>query len=454
MNPPRGVVSVAELDRRLRRAVEAASGSDWVQGEVRGLQKAGSGHAYFTLRDEREDAALDCVMYRSQQLRAGRFLVEGACVQALGRATVWAPRGRLQFVVESLQPVGRGALLEALDRLKAKLAAEGLFAAERKRPLPKNPRCIGVVTSAHGAAWHDIQAVALRRSALKLVLAPALVQGDGAAESIMRALRLLERYPGLDAIIIGRGGGSLEDLMAFNDERVVRRVAASSVPIVSAVGHEIDTSLCDLVADARAATPSEAAERLVPDRLAQARELRTSVLRLRRAMRDRLREDRGALAALRAKLGDPRFVIADQQQSLDDLSFRLERCVRAALRTSRQRFGSVEQRLQLRHPRAVVLASKAQLVPLRLRLEHATGALLLQEQRRQQALAARLNDLSPVAVLARGYAIVLNEEHKAIRDSAEVSAGQRLQVRVHRGSFSAEVVEQSEETEAGKWRKR
>lgn len=441
MRPPaRGVISVAELNRRLRRSVELVSAADWVQGEVRGLRKAASGHAYFSLRDEREDAVVDCVMYRSQYIRAGRVLVEGAALQVVGRATVWAPRGRLQFIAEGVRPVGRGALLEALDRLKAQLSAEGLFDPERKRALPQNPQIVGVVTSAHGAAWHDIRAVALRRSSLRLVIAPALVQGDGAAQSIVRALDLLERYPGLEAIIIGRGGGSLEDLMPFNDERVVRRVAACQCPTVSAVGHEIDLSLCDWAADVRAATPSEAAEKLVPDANARVRELNAAKRNLVRSAKERLREDRALLASLKGRLGDPRYLIADKQQGLDELTFRMERRLKKQIAAATQQQRVLERRLSSRHPRVVITRSRAQLAPLSLRLQHALRGLLSHSRQRVNQLDGRLLDLSPLAVLSRGYAIALDASGRAVKDSATLSVGESLEVLVHRGRIGAEVI--------------
>ena len=210
MGSPEEVISVAELDRRLKRAVEAVTGREWVEGEIASLKLAPSGHAYFSLKDEREDAIVECVMYRMNAQRARRHLTDGARVQLFGRATLWAPRGRLQLVAESLRPAGRGALLEALEKLKARLLAEGLFAPEKKRPLPAEPRVVGVVTSAAGAAFHDIRTVAFRRGGVRLVLSPAVVQGEAAPESIVRAIDLLERYPGLDVMIVGRGGGSAD----------------------------------------------------------------------------------------------------------------------------------------------------------------------------------------------------------------------------------------------------
>jgi len=435
------VVTVAELDRRLRRAVEAATGAFWVEGEVTSLKQAASGHAYFCLKDEREDAVVDCVMYRFDAQRAKKHLVEGARLQIWGRATVWAPRGRLQLVGNFARAAGKGALLEALEALKQRLLAEGLFAPERKRRLPADPRVVGVVTSAHGAAFHDIRTVAFRRGHVRLVLAPAQVQGEGAPESIIAALDLLERYPGLDVAIVGRGGGSGEDLMAFNDERVVRRVARFGIPVVSAVGHEIDVTLTDLAADVRAATPSQAAELVVPDDRVRRDALRRQRLSLERALRSRLELERARLAHLRASLGDPRFILIERQQDLEELRERLGRRAERKVRAERQRLGRLEQRLAARHPRTVLARARVELGPLMVRLKAA-------QQRRLAGLgaglaqgAARLDALSPLTVLGRGYAIATRPDGRALRSADEVALGDTVAVRLGRGRFGARVTE-------------
>ena len=431
------VVTVAELDRRLRRAVEAATGAFWVEGEVTSLKQAASGHAYFCLKDEREDAVIDCVMYRFDAQRARKLLVEGARLQLWGRATVWAPRGRLQLVGNFARAAGKGALLEALEALKQRLFAEGLFAPERKRSLPTDPRIVGVVTSAHGAAFHDIRTVAFRRGHVRLVLAPALVQGDAAAESIIAALDVLERYPGLDVAIVGRGGGSGEDLMAFNDERVVRRVARFAVPVVSAVGHETDVTLTDLAADVRAATPSQAAELVVPDDRARRDALARQRLSLTRAVASRLELERSRLGHLRASLGDPRFILVERQQELDELRSRLARRIERQVRGDRARIASLEQRLAGRHPRTVLSHARADLGPLRVRLHAAEERRLRAHRAWLGERAARLDALSPLTVLGRGYAIATRPDGRAVRSASEVSAGDWVAVRLARGQFSA-----------------
>jgi exodeoxyribonuclease VII large subunit len=433
------IVSVAELDRRLRRAVEDASGRYWVEGEITSLKQAASGHAYFTLKDEQEDAVVECVMYRFDAQRARRHLVEGARIQLWGRATLWAPRGRLQLVGSFARPAGRGALLEALEALKTRLQEEGLFAADRKRPLPADPRVVGVVTSAHGAAFHDIRTVAFRRGGVRLVLAPAVVQGEAAPDSIVRALDLIERYPGLDVVIVGRGGGSGEDLSAYNDERVVRRVAKMTVPVVSAVGHETDVALTDLVADVRAATPSQAAELVVPDRRARSSTLARCRAALDRALRSYLALERSRLARLRAELGDPRFIVALRQQELDEVSVRLERRIERGVSSRGAALGALHARLLARHPRAVLARSRVELGPLGVRLDAAVLRRLARTRARLGEAAARLDGLSPLAVLGRGYAIATGPDGRAVREASALAPGDAVTVRVLRGRFGARV---------------
>jgi exodeoxyribonuclease VII large subunit len=438
------VVTVAELDRRLRRATEAATGTFWVEGEVTSLKQAASGHAYFCLKDEREDAVIDCVMYRFDAQRARKHLVEGTRLQLWGRATVWAPRGRLQLVGNFARPAGKGALLEALEALKARLLAEGLFAVERKRPLPSDPHVVGVVTSAHGAAFHDIRTVAFRRGRVRLVLAPAQVQGDNAPESIVAALDLLERYPGLDVAIVGRGGGSGEDLQAFNDERVVRRVARFGVPVVSAVGHEIDVTLTDLAADVRAATPSQAAELVVPDGRARHEALRRQRLALFRAQRSRLELARARSSHLRAEITDPRFLLIQRQQDLDELRERLRRRMGRQIQFCLARAVSLERRLASRHPQNVIGRARTELGPLAVRLRAAEVRRLSRFRAELAERAGTLDALSPLTVLARGYAIVKKTDGRALRSAAEVIVGESVAVRLGRGQFEARVTEVSD----------
>ena len=444
------VISVAELGRRLKSAAEHVTEGEWVEGEVASLKRAASGHVYFTLRDEREDAAVDCVMYRSAALRARQCLLDGSRIQVLGKASFWAPRGRLQFVAERARPAGRGALLEALERLKKKLEAEGLFDAARKRPLPSSPAIIGVVTSSHGAAFQDICSVAYRRGAGRIVLSPASVQGEGAAESIIAALDLLERYPGVDVIIVGRGGGAAEDLMAFNDEQVVRRLARASVPIVSAVGHDIDTTLSDHVCDVRAATPSQAAEIVFPDLVQRAERLSGIAARLTFSTQARLRDDRATLSNLRSRLADPRFVLAERHMLVDDLTLGLERCVKRLVAERRALHRSAEARLERQNPRVVLATARVRLGPADARLRAAMQLRLRDAKSQLRDRAGQLQSMSPLAVLGRGYAIASNADGNLLRDSTDVMVGDDIGVQLHRGSVTARVVAVAPEESRGR----
>jgi len=435
-------LSVAELDRAIRDALDDAfAGAVWVEGEVSGARPAPSGHLYFALKDEKEEASIDVVLYRSNVTPRMRTLcVDGARVRLRGKPTLWAPRGRLQLIADRMQAAGRGALLEALEKLKAKLAAEGLFAAERKRPLPAEPRIIGVVTSPTGAAIHDVCRVAFRRGGARILLSPAQVQGAGAGESICRAIALLRRVREVDVIVVGRGGGSADDLAAFNEEAVVRAVAACPVPVLSAVGHEVDVTLVDFAADARAATPSQAAEMVVPDRTAQRELLRRTRMHLARAMRSRVGQDHVAMGRLMRRLGDPRLAIATHQQLLDDRMTRLASWGRAAIARRRETLAGTHQRLTLLHPRTVLARHRAELARVSVRLSTLWDASFERRGAELQRAGARLDALSPLKVLARGYAIATRDDGRAVRSAADVKAGDALHVRVRDARVDAKVV--------------
>jgi exodeoxyribonuclease VII large subunit len=438
--PP--VLSVAELDRSIRAAVdEAFQVAVWVEGEVADLRTAPSGHAYFCLKDEREEASIDVVIYRSNLTPRSRTLcVDGARVRLRGKPTFWVPRGRLQLVADRLQAAGRGALLEALERLKNKLAAEGLFAPERKRPLPAEPRVVGVVTSPGGAVIHDVCRVAFRRGGARILLSPAQVQGPGAVESICRALASLQRVRAVDVIVLGRGGGSADDLGAFNDEAVVRAVAACRVPVVSAVGHDVDVTLVDFAADARAATPSQAAELVVPDGSARREQLAHTRLHLARAMRACFSADRVALGRITARLRDPRLAIASHQQSLDDRVARLGAAARSLVARRREALSRAQRRLAYLHPRAVIGRERAELSRTTDRLASLWSSSFERRAADLQRATARLDALSPLKVLARGYAIATRQDGRAVRAASDVSPGDSLRVRVRDARLEARVL--------------
>jgi exodeoxyribonuclease VII large subunit len=460
------ILTVAQLGRILTRTLERSfSEGVWVEGEVSGARPAPSGHLYFSLKDEEEDAAVDVVVYRQNVTPRSKMLVkDGARVRLRGKPTFWAPRGRMQFIGDRVEPTGKGALLEALEKLKAKLAAEGLFAPERKRPLPHEPRIIGVVTSAGGAVIHDICKVAFRRGGARILLAPAQVQGVGAAEAVCRALAALQRVPEVDVIIVGRGGGSQDDLLAFHDEQLVRDVAACRVPVVSAVGHETDVTLVDFAADARASTPSQAAELVVPDAAGRRRLLEERDMRLRRAMHARINEERARTAKVASAFRDPRLLIASAQQRVDEHVVRMSRIVTRMIAQDRETANRLGARLGAAHPReriardkgevlafrtrlfeivrARVVATRGEVTDARGRLAEATRRRVGDRHRELSGLAGRLDAMSPLKVLSRGYAIATRtKDGHAVRDASEVTRGDTVHVRVGAGSFDAEVTD-------------
>ena len=436
------VLSVAGLGRSLKNTIDRGFEQKvLVEGEALGVKASPTGHLYFTLKDETEDASVDVVMYKATITPRVRQLVQnGARIRLRGKPTYWSPRGRLQFVADRADLAGVGALLAAVERLKEKLEAEGLFARDRKRALPAEPRMVGVVTSRTGAVIHDIRKVAFRRGGAHIVLSPATVQGAGAAASIVAALAMLVRVPQVDVIIIGRGGGSLDDLMAFNDESVVRAIAACPVPIVSAVGHEVDVTLADFAADMRAATPSQAAEFCVPDHAARAAtllELRARLLRAARTSTDRRRL---MLERAARKLDDPRLAVAHAQSALDDRAFALSRRAAMMVAPRSSTLASLSARLLAQQPQGRITRQRALLDALHARAcEAVRRGHALRVAHAAQA-AARLDALSPLAVLGRGYALARTESGKLVRRARDTAPGDVLQLRLEDGEVRAKVL--------------
>jgi len=417
------VMTVAELVRAANRCLEHTIATVWVEGEVSNLKLAASGHAFFTLKDDQ--AALPIAMWRTALQRLRFRLEEGQHLRILGRLGIYAAQGRFQLYAERAEPVGVGALMLALEQRKAKLAKEGLFAQERKRPLPVWPRIVGVVTSLHGAVVHDIVEVARRRCPTRIVIAPALVQGQDAPASLVRALERLQRMPGVDVIILGRGGGSSEDLWAFNDETVARAVAACAVPVVAAIGHEVDVTICDLVADLRAATPSHAAELVVPDRDGHTREMKTMARRLILAMQ--------------------RTVI-DRRNRVEQLDHRLGACGRGFTRMRWDRLNRLYRRIGQHHPRARLARDRSQLDALRTALLQRGQTLVRSPRIRLARAAGALQALSPLAVLERGYALVLDQHDVVVRDAGRVELGTELGVVLYRGKLRVRVTARTPES--------
>jgi exodeoxyribonuclease VII large subunit len=418
--PPAGprVHTVSELLGEVKALLDESFPEVWVKGEVSSFHHHASGHMYFCLKDP--GGMLKCAMFKFQN-RALRFVPkDGMEVETRGELDLYAPRGEFQMRVFEMRPAGIGALLVAFEALKKKLAAEGLFEEARKRPLPSSPQTIGVITSPGAAALRDVLHVLRRRSrGVRVVLAPVPVQGEGAAAAIARAIGAMNRLGGVDVLIVGRGGGSLEDLWAFNEEPLVRAVAASRIPVVSAVGHETDFTLCDFAADLRAATPSAAAEIVTtPDRESLARYVRERRARARGAVVRRLAEARARLARLRRTYGfrRPGDIVLTLVQRVDVASDAMRRAIRGRVRAARQ--GVVTSETLMRAVRARVRTS-----------EHGVASL-----------RARLHGLSPRAVLARGYSLVTLEDGTLVRGAEQVAAGAEVGLEFARGRARARVL--------------
>ena len=436
------VLSVSGLGRALKSTIERGFDQKvLVEGEALGVKASPTGHLYFTLKDEVEDASVDVVMYKATLTPRVRQLVQnGARIRLRGKPVYWSPRGRLQFVADRADLAGVGALLAAVEKLKAKLDAEGLFARERKRALPAEPRIVGVVTSRTGAVIHDIRKVAFRRGGAHMMLSPATVQGAGAPASIVAALAMLVRVPNVDVIIIGRGGGSLDDLMAFNDEAVVRAIAACPVPIVSAVGHEVDVTLADFAADVRAATPSQAAEFCVPDRAARRATLLELRARLLRAARTSTEYRRLLIERASRKLDDPRLAVAHAQSALDDRAFALSRRAAMLVPPRAQRLSALTARLLAQQPQGRISRQRATLDALYIRACEAQRRAHALRVAQCREVAARLDALSPLAVLGRGYALARTESGKLVRRAKDTAPGDVLQLRLEDGEVRARVL--------------
>jgi exodeoxyribonuclease VII large subunit len=439
--PEHRVLSVTELTAAIRLELESTFPEVLVEGEISNSRLWKTGHFYFTLKDA--TGQLKAVMFRSS-LSYIRFTPEdGQHVVARGRVSVYAPKGEYQLVCEHLEPHGLGALQLAFDQLRQRLKAEGLFDAARKRALPALPRKIGVVTSLDGAAIKDIIHILHRRYPnVHLVISPARVQGDGAGIEIVRSLRQLGRVAGIDVIIVGRGGGSIEDLWAFNEERVARAIAASPVPVISAVGHETDYTISDFVADLRVPTPSAAAEVVVARKDEMANRITRAEARLQSALRDLVQRCRAKVHALERRPGlagwPARLVLRGRHAA--DFSHRLARSARATVGRQERRTYGLRLRLEaldlgrrLGDVRIRVLAAREHLV-------HAAHEVRRGRDGRLRAIAGRLENLSPLAVLSRGYAVCSTADHATIvHDASTVRPGQGVRVTLHRGELMCEV---------------
>jgi exodeoxyribonuclease VII large subunit len=440
VRPNRDIYSVSRLNREVRVLLERGFGSLWLEAEISNFARPSSGHWYFSLKDA--GAQVRCCMFRQRNMLLGFAPRDGQKVLVRARIGLYEPRGEYQLLIDHMEDAGLGALKRQFDELAAKLAAEGLFAPERKRPLPALPKRIGVITSPNGAAIHDILHVLARRfAAIPVLLYPVAVQGAAAAAEIVAALKLAGRRAECDVLILARGGGSLEDLWAFNDEALARAIGACPIPVVSGIGHEIDFTIADFAADVRAATPSAAAEIVAPDAEEWAASLRRLRERLQRALRQGIDTHRERLRWLigRAELVNPEARLAQQGQRLDELEQRASRALRQILADRRSALGLSVSRLWQLSPAARLQGTAARHAALFARLRAAGLQQLNRARERLAPLVRTLNAVSPLATLDRGYAIVSLEGGAILRDAKDATAGTIIEARLSQGRIRAKV---------------
>jgi exodeoxyribonuclease VII large subunit len=436
----RDIYSVSRLNREVRVLLERGFGSLWLEAEISNLARPSSGHWYFSLKDA--SAQVRCCMFRQRNMLCSFAAKDGQKVLVRARIGLYEPRGEYQLVIDHMEDSGLGALKRQFEELSAKLAAEGLFAAERKRPVPLLPQRIGVITSPSGAAIRDILHVLKRRfAAVPVLIYPAAVQGAAAAAEILAALRMAGQRAECDVLILARGGGSLEDLWAFNDEALARAIVASPIPVISGIGHEIDFTIADFAADVRAPTPSAAAELAVPDGEEWLASLQRLAQRQGRAMRRRIdaAHERLRWVTGRAALVSPVARLAQQTQRLDDLEQRAARAMRQIFSHQRSALGEVRSRLWQSSPMIRLQATATRHAALSARLQAAGRAQLHGARERLLPLVRTLNAVSPLATLDRGYAIVSIEGGGILRVAADASAGQIIEARLASGKIRARV---------------
>ncbi|MFU1517788.1 exodeoxyribonuclease VII large subunit [Vreelandella alkaliphila] len=433
-------LSVSQLNQRAKQTLERDVGEVWVEGELSNVSRPASGHIYFTLKDDR--AQIRCALFRQRARFVAAPMRDGDQVKLRGRVSLFEPRGDYQLIADAVQAAGLGELLAAFERLKAQLEGEGVFA--NTRPLPFPPRKILILSSASGAAIRDVLAVLAARWPLAdVTLIPVPVQGAEAAPAMISALGLLNRQarldPDQDVVLITRGGGSLEDLWAFNNEHLARAIFHSRLPVMSAVGHEVDVTLADFAADMRAPTPSAAAERLVPDQHALKQQLTQAENRLQRAMQARLERDSQRLDTLRARLRHPGEQLERQRQHVTDLCQRLQRAMQQTVQQQQTRVTQLSKRLASQDMARLHRAEQERVSQLQRRLANAMQRALEVRQARLSSAARELNAISPLAVLGRGYAIAQDEKGQVIRRAEDTAPGQKLSLRLGEGRLNVEV---------------
>lgn len=447
----RRVWPVRELVAHVCEQVEQEYGDIWVEGEISNCRPAPSGHLYFTLKDA--DAQLGVVLFRRQALLLRFKPADGLHVLVRGRVSVYAQRGQLQLVGETIEPVGAGSLQLAFEQLRERLKAEGLFESARKRALPAFPRTVGIVTSPTGAVIRDfLNIVGRRHAGLNVVLCPAAVQGEQAVGEVESAIAHLNACGLVDVIVVARGGGSAEDLSAFNTERVARAIVASGLPVVSAIGHETDFTIADFVADLRAPTPSAAAELITEAQHRVAERVENQTSRLERAARFQVLHERQKLESIGMDRAERRLTsgLRRIEQQLDDLGFRMEASVTGLLRLRQREVAELAGDVLHHEPRQMVARARERLNVSQTRMERSIERTVRRGAATAQALEARLRSLSPLAVLERGYALVLGDDGGVIRSASQVAKGDRVRTRLSDGEFGSTV----EDVTANKARKK
>jgi exodeoxyribonuclease VII large subunit len=432
------VLSVSQLNRQSKELLETYLHNVQVSGEISNLSRPASGHWYFTLKDQR--AQVRCAMFKSRTQYLKFVPKEGEQVLINASVGLYEARGDYQLIVNGMQSAGEGALKLAFEQLKARLYEEGLFNPDTKKPLPKHPRHLGVITSPTGAAIKDILSVLKRRFPnLPISIYPTQVQGEAAAAQISQAIERANRDKLCDVLIVGRGGGSLEDLWPFNEEIVARAIFNSQIPIISAVGHEVDVSISDYTADLRAATPSAAAELVSPDRfewLGRFEQLERSLTRI---MQNRLSQQRFNLLQLVKRLRHPKDKLQENMQRLDMAQMRLNNSLQRQLSSQQAHLTGFSHRLQSNKPDKQITQMKQTVLHLQQRMQHSLQLQLQDFKNRLARQAEVLNAVSPLSTLSRGYAIVTTESGKAVRTSSQVKVGDTVTAKLHQGSFSCSV---------------
>ncbi|RJG40250.1 exodeoxyribonuclease VII large subunit [Motilimonas pumila] len=435
------VYSVSHLNRAVKQLLESGLGTVWLSGEISNLAMAASGHWYLTLKDSQ--AQVKAAMFRGANRKVSFKPANGMQVLVRAKLSLYEPRGDYQLIIESMAPEGDGLLQQEFEQLKMRLAAEGLFANQHKQTLPSMPKSVGIITSATGAALHDIVSVLKRRNpALSIIVYPSQVQGKAATQSLVQALTLANTRNEVDVLVFGRGGGSLEDLWCFNEADVARAIFNSRIPIISAVGHEVDVTISDFVADVRAATPSAAAEILSQSAEQWQQQIRTLENQLVATLQLRLSKHKQTLLHLEQKMQQysPQTQLQMQSQRCDELTMRLHQSMQRQLTQGDKRLAMAEAKLKQFSPQQTLQQYRLRHQQAKQRLSQAMQVLLSQKQSQQHQQMQQLNTVSPLATLSRGYSISSDKQGKLIRSTAQVNSGERITTQVTDGIITSEVV--------------